>query len=655
MKFSHLFSDHAILQREKPVPVWGWCQPDAFVRCRLADVTRMTKADQDGKFFVIFPPMPAGGSYTLEAWSGTPEEHIVSKDITFGEVYLASGQSNMEFHTRDCGPYREEALKDTENPDIRLIEIPHTVGVKTNPEAVWQLCTRESADPFSAVGLVFAKEMNKALGVPVGIIHSSWGGSRAEIWISRERIMRNVDFRDALKQEDFNSQNLTLPTEERIAELKKICPNFCELSPLVFDFLIKLRPVVNFGENAEELPFAEKDFDDEAWPTFKVPNSWMLTTDATYGYIWFRKTIQLPAHCAGKPAHLHLGGIDKQDVTFVNGTQVGATGKNYESDYWNTPRDYEIPAGLLTEGSNSIAIRTFCFNFDGSFNRVAREYYLECDGEIISVAGEWKMHQSITYDKSPLHYLNVPGVPPPMGAPSGCSSCYEGMIYPLLPFAIRGAIWYQGESNANFNERNGLYERLMRDLILDWRDKFQCGDFSFYQVLLAGFYGKKDFDAKETWPTLREAQIQVFKDVPNTGIASAMDAGDESDIHPKDKITVGKRLAIAALYNDFHIGTVPMGPLYREFQYISKTKVQISFDYAKGLHSKNGKVEGFYYSYDNVVFNPAKAEIVDDSIVLDIPGAFAPRYFRYAWANYPAFELLYNQEGLPMMPFRSDS
>ncbi len=654
MKFSNLFSDHAVLQREKPVSIWGWATPKTFVYTRLGNVTRLTMSDQAGKFIVEYPPMPGGGSYTLEAWTKEPKEHIVAHDITFGEVYLAGGQSNMEFRTKDIGPYREKALKDADNSAIRFIDIPRTVGVKTDPEAVWEVSTKKSADEFSAVGLVFALEMHKALGVPVGIIGCNWGGSRAEIWISRETLRKNIDFRDTLKQEDFNSQQLELPTDERLAELREISPNYCGISPLVFDFLIRMRPVVNFGENADELPFAEKDFNDEDWPDFKVPNSWLMNTDASYGYIWFRKSVYLPAHCVGKPAHLHLGGIDKQDITFVNGTQVGATGKGYEIDYWNLPRDYEVPAGLLTEGKNTFAIRTFCFNNDGSFNRVAREYYLECDGETIPLAGEWKMHQSITYDKSPLHYLNVPGVPPPMGAPSGCSSCYESMVYPLLPLTIRGVIWYQGESNANFNERNGLYERLMKDLILDWRQQFRCGDFSFYQVLLAGFTGKKNFDIKDTWPTLRESQIQVFKDVPNTGIASAMDAGDESDIHPKDKITVGKRLAIAALYNDFHQGTAPMGPLYREFQYITKGKVRILFDYADGLTSKDGKVEGFYYSYDNVVFVPAKAEIIGDSVVLDIPTAFAPKYFRYAWANYPAFELLYNREGLPMMPFRSD-
>ena len=644
MFFSNLFSDHAVLQRDSSIPVWGWAKPGERISCCFNNITLSIKADATGKFLLRFPPMKAGGSYTLEAWNEDRTETVVSHDLTIGEVYLAGGQSNMELCTKDTGPYREKILCDLEHTGIRFFTVPKTAepGVRSNPEGKWQCSSPQTAENFSAVALVFAGKLTKTLCVPVGIISSNWGGTRIESWTSRETLMRNPEYYGLVKQYEYEISRFVQLDIKRLKILQDI-PRNHDISNEKLDFLVKHRPLVR--EDALSAQECLCDNDLESWQSISIPGSWLANNHATYGYLWLKRQIILPAHCAGKPAILHLGGIDKQDITFFNGHKIGQTGTGYQSQFWNSERTYPIPAELVKEGVNQIAIRAFSYDQDGSCNGLAAAFYLECDGKNFPLAGQWFYRQEIAYDYIPYHSLSSPG-----DAPHGPYILYDNMIYPLIPFAFRGVIWYQGESNAGFPKD---YGRLMQDLIQDWRYHFGNGDFSFYQVQLAGFMPEQDFDGNANWAALRNEQFSAFRNTHNTGLAIIIDASDANNIHPMDKITVGQRLAAWALHNDFHIGSIPCGPLFRTYE-LEPEAIRIYFDYAHGLHSREPELNGFFVSYDRIHFVPVKASIDGETVLLHVNEIIAPIVFRYAWADNPAHTPLYNGLGFPASPFCSN-
>jgi len=382
-----------------------------------------------------------------------------------------------------------------------------------------------------------------------------------------------------------------------------------------------------------------------------LPSSWRVKGHDTNGVFWFRRAVTIPAGWAGKELLIEPGAIDKQDVTYFNGEQVGATGRDFEEQHWCVQRAYTVPGRLVKAGRAVIAVRAYSFAYDGGLiGPKERMKVGPADGsfEPIRLDGAWLM--KIEHDLG----LTVTGpslVPFGPGNPQSPYILNDSMIQPLLPYAIRGAAWYQGESN----EADGLsYGPMLRSLMRDWRRAWGQGDFPFLTVQLANFRPPLSFDAAAKWPLTREAQMSSLGE-PNTGMAVTIDIGEEADIHPKNKLDVGTRLAQWALARTYGKAMPPSGPLYRDF-FVEGDRIRLRFDHVGGgLVARGGALRTFVIAGLDRKFVPAEAAIEGDTVVVQSRDVRGPAAVRYAWADNPQGCNLYNREDLPASPFRTDS
>lgn len=639
MKLGSLFSDGAVFQRRQPLPVWGKTAPDTVVKASIAGCSAYGVSSSSGDFLIRFAPVDkTGGPHTLTVENISSGERAEVKNILFGEVWLASGQSNMEFHA-DWSPQLADFLKTCRTPDeIRMITVPKcaTTARQTEFKGEWLPATAKNVPPLSAVALWFALFLHEQLRVPVGIIHSSWGGTRIEAWTSRERLMRNPELAPA-----FTEYEQTLPEASGWLAAGPGCTPSSR-----YGTVLRGDP----GNRGEKSGWASPDFDDSAWCDFEVPGSWTERKLAGNGAVWIRRGINLPDGWEKENLILELGPVDKHDVTYINGVTAGATGSGFDECFWNVPRSYSVPPRLLCKGRNMLAIRAFSFLHDGAFRGGARAYRLYPEGRpelAIFLAGNWKFQVETDFGK-------VPPTPEVMaagpGMPNTPAILFDGMIRPLIPFSIRGAIWYQGEENAFRPEDAASYERKMTDLIDDWRYRWGQGDFPFYMVQLANYRKPSPYSPDNLWPVLRENQRRACMHAPNTGMAVAIDCGDADNIHPKDKRTVGFRLARLALFHDYGCrGLVPSGPLPETVR-TENGALRISFAYADGLHFR-GAPRGFLIAGANRKFVFADGiEIDGTSVLLRSALVRCPVHVRYSWADNPDGNL-YNAASLPASPF----
>lgn len=636
MKLAALFSDHAVLQREKPIVVWGWAKPLAEVTVKLGKQISRGPAGSDGRFFVQLPAMPAGGPLTLEARCG--RETVRAKDIWIGEVWLASGQSNMEF-TVDAMGKADESEMLAKSQNIRMIKVPcSTFGggrqsdlllANGKPAAAWECPNRLSVATFSAVAAHFAKFLADANGVKVGIINSSWGGTYIEAWTSRETLMQNPVMLTRVK--DYESFVYAPPKSARIVKLKPGQPGYRPMDP---------------GNKGVKKGWANLNFDDSSWEKMNLPGAWTRQGHPYSGIFWFRKVIDVPAAWAGKDLTLCPGAIDKSDITYFNGKQVGATGRGFDEQFWNVQREYKIPGKLVKAGRNVIAVRAYSFMYDGGL--IGPEPMMvikraKGSAAPISIAGEW----SYTIEQ------NFGVVTPAMmdagpGNPNTPYMLFDNMIAPLLPYGIRGAIWYQGCSNTG---RGTEYEKLLKDMIRDWRFHFAQGDFPFYVVQIANY--RANCMQPDGWMRVREAQMKVLSEA-NTGLAVTIDIGESADIHPKNKKEVGRRLSLWAL-RDVHGKDVEVsGPLFESAR-VEGSSIRLKFSHITGgLVAKGGELAAFTIADGSKNFVPAKAVIDGESVVVSCADIQTPLHVRYAWSEDPIDANLYNGAGLPASPFRTD-
>ena len=625
MKLASLFSDHAVLQREISVPVWGWTRPLAPVTVTLGSFKAQSLSAADGRFLVRLPPMKAGGPYTLEVSSPGSGEKVIARDVWVGEVWLASGQSNMEFTFGTLRDANAAGAK-TDIPGVRMANVAHVAHATRESEAtlVWEVAGPKATNGFSAVAFYFAKELHAALGIAVGIVNSSWGGTYIEAWTSRETLIRNDDVAAVIARYEATSHSPYF-WAQRDKPL--------EQSPLPADK----------GNEGLGQGWAKEGFDDSSWATMKIPGTWNSQGHRYSGILWFRKTIEVPQAWAGKDLVLNLGAADKQDITYFNGVQVGATGTGFEDVYWNKQRTYTIPGRLVKAGRSVIAVRVYSFIYDGGMIGPVSAMNLAPRGMeemAVPLAGAWRY--------SVEQNFGVITPPPAIPGPGNANSPYtlfDSMIAPLIPYALRGAIWYQGESNAGAPQK---YRRLMTEMIRDWRQVWGQGDFPFLMVQLA------NFNTTDNWPLLREAQLQSLCE-PNTGMAVAIDIGDALDIHPTNKLDVGKRLAAWALTQTYGKDGVPSGPLYSAMV-VEGDRIRLRFAHiGGGLRAREGALRSFIIAGENRKFVPAEAVIEGDTIVVSSPKVIAPVAVRYAWENNPEGCNLYNAAGLPASPFRTDT
>lgn len=630
MKLNSLFSDHAVLQRGISVPVWGSTLPNLNVQAKIAGISTRTIASNTGLFTLRFPPLPVGGPYTLEITSDDKNEHVRIEDVMVGEVWVCSGQSNMQFLLPNA--YADPEPNDYDG--IRMITVPNVapMGRQNDFDGNWQTCTIENAQSFSAVGYFFAKRLHAELKVPVGMIHSSWGGTRAEAWTSRESLVKSPITAQMVMEYEANlARNDYWEYDESTAELP--------LDP---------------GNIGEGKGWANPAFNDSEWGKINLPATFgFCQSPMTNGSFWFRKTLQIPVEWVGKNLTIRIGAADKHDVTYFNGTEVGATGKGRELQFWDLVREYEIPASINTSEKVTMAVRVWSCVFAGGLIGPERDMILEltdCPEKRIKLAGEWLCKIE--------HDIGLTPPPPPgpylPGNPNSPYTLYDGMINPLLPYGIQGAIWYQGESNASVAKD---YFKAHCNMITDWRHAWGQGDFPFICVQLANYMAPSEYDPASNWAHLREAQLKTTRECPNTGMASAIDIGDATDIHPKNKRDVGLRLAQWALAKTYNHNIVPNGPHYASYA-IEGGKIRIRFtDVGAGLliQDPNGKIKTCFIADASRKFVKAEATIDGDTLLVWAADMKAPKAVRYAWSDNPAGCNLYNAEGLPASPFRTDT
>lgn len=620
-----LFTNNMVLQRGIADPVWGWCAPGRTVSVSINGKTAKAIAGADGKWMAHVGPLAPGGPYTLTV-SGP--QTVTLRNVLVGDVWICSGQSNMEFGIGNTLGGAQE-IAHASHPNIRLFLVTKTAAdsprdtVPVNAsDGHWQVCTPKTVamggwNGFSAVGYFFARDLQQSVHVPIGLIESDWGGTIAEAWTSARALSAMPDFQPAVA----SLQKLAAAAQNGGTYARALAAWYARHDP------------GSIG-NA----WAAPALDTSAWKTMALPQFFQDAGDPdvanTNGVVWFRRTFDLPAGDAGKSAVLHLM-ADDSDTTWVNGTQIGAT------DGFNTPRAYPIAAGLLKPAGNVVAVRVLDTGGKGGIYGDAAGLSLDVPGGTpLPLAGPWayKLGTGLPKDDS------LPAAPG--SNPNIVTVLYNGMIAPLVPFGIKGALWYQGEANAG---RAKQYQTLLPTLIKDWRTRFGVGSFPFLIVQLAGWQPGGD-----QWPELQEAQMMTATHVPNAGIATAVDIGDRNDIHPKNKQEVGRRLALVAEAKVYGGKNEYSGPVYRSMT-VQGGAIRLMFTHlGGGLAARNGgPLSGFAIAGKDGSFAPADARIEGSTVVVSSPQVPAPTAVRYAWASYPETSL-YNNAGLPAFPFRTD-
>jgi sialate O-acetylesterase len=621
IKTPRIFGSNMVLQQGVEIPLWGWADNGEQITISFNNTTVRTKTGKDGKWSVKLPAQEYGGPLTLTIKG---KNTIVFDNILIGEVWVCSGQSNMEWKVSQSNNADIE-IASSNFPKIRLFTVPKAVAQYPQSDIAsgeWEECSPETVADFSAVGYFFGRDIFQELNVPIGLIHTSWGGTVAETWSSAETISKDPDFKyklGELNQLDFNKYR-----EEKLAQIKNLLGG--EI------------PQKDLGMENGQPVWTALDFNDNSWRTIKTPMYWeqqgYLDID---GIGWYRKEIELTEQQTFANATLHLGKIDDSDITFMNGIEIGKTEGLYDKD-----RVYTIDKKHLRPGKNMIVVRVDDTGGNGGIWGEPEEQFLAVGSEKIDISGDWKFKIS----KATVGQVNI-------GPNSYPTLLFNGMVNSILPYAIKGAIWYQGESNA---DRAKQYQRVFPDLINDWRSHWGLGDFPFLFVSLANFNPPVETPGESNWAELREAQTKTLA-LPNTGMALAIDIGEANDIHPKNKQDVGKRLALNALKVAYNKDIVFSGPMYKSVEFAGG-KAYITFsETGSGLkaNDKYGYLKGFTIAGPDKKFVWAKAEIIDSrTVVVYSESVTNPISVRYGWANNPDDVNLYNAEGLPANPFRTD-
>ena len=616
----NFFGDNMVLQRDKQIPVWGWASPKEKITVQFDHQTKTTKADKSGKWMIKLDNENAGGPYVLTIKG---KNTVTFNNVMVGEVWICSGQSNMEMPIEGWGKINnyENEIAAANYPLIRHIKVPNTVSSTPQdniPKTDWKICSPETAGDFTAAGYFFARELFKKLNIPIGLINTSWGGTMVETWTSRQAFENSDEFKDMIA---------TMPqlNLDSMAKVKK------EAS------LKRIEALQGSMNNVDATTWNEPATNDNDWPLMQLPNFWETQQLGDLdGIVWFRKTINLSAEDAGKAATLDLAMIDDNDVTYVNGTKVGST------NAYNAKRNYSVDAGVLKEGKNVIAVRVDDTGGYGGIYGDSADMKLTIGNHAVPLYGEW--HFKVE---------KITGGSASIGPNSYPTLLFNAMLNPLIPYAFRGVIWYQGETNAG---RAYQYRKAFPLMITDWRKRWNDGDFPFYFVQLASFNAANgNSNNGSTWAELREAQAKTLS-LPNTGMAVITDIGDSSNIHPKDKQDVGKRLAAIALHNVYGESVVYNGPVYTSMK-TEGNKAAISFtDIGSGLiaHDKYGYIKGFEIAGADKKFHYAKAYISGNIVVVYSDSVNAPVAVRYGWADNNLEDNLFNKEGFPAAPFRTD-
>ncbi|MHC4872214.1 MAG: sialate O-acetylesterase [Planctomycetota bacterium] len=593
IKLPSIFSDNMVVQADKDIPVWGWAEPGAEIEVSFAGKNYSAAAAKDGKWRLKIKPVPAGGPFEMKVAS--PAKTVLIKNVLVGEVWFCSGQSNMQMALRKTEGGKTESITADDNK-VRcfFVERRPAVEKKEDRKGKWVELSPKTAGNFSAVAYYFAKQLRRELKVPVGLIHSNWGGTAAESWISMEGFERNEVLQPRVPAVKANIKKAeTLPRDVKL----------------------------------DDSTWMQKGYDDSGWEKITLPLYWdyrFYPVDYD-GEIWARKKVTIPEDWKGKALTLSHK-VDDFETSYINGVEVGKTTR-----HTLVVRKYKVPASLTGGTEITVAVKTNKFGWGGLCGR-KEDMHLALESEPekkVSLAGEWK------FKASTLKFKNI--------SARLETSLYNGMVHPFITYAMAGVIWYQGEANANFNTAVS-YRKIFPALIRDWRKKWGQGDFPFYYVQLANF----KTSLKDCWPLLRESQLKTLS-VPNTGMAVTIDIGNPSDIHPANKKDVGERLSRWALAKTYGKDCEYSGPLYKEMA-VAGNEITLSFtNTTGGLSAKGGELAGFEIAGHDKKYYPAKAVIKGNTVVVSSEKVESPKAARYAWEDHPEGCNLYNGEGLPLL------
>jgi len=636
----HIFGDGMVLQRDVPITIWGQAAPGDTITVSLDNHSQQTTTEDNGSWKTSLPPTPAAGPCTLTITS--PTDTIKFKDILIGDVWVCSGQSNMEFPVSGWSRVNNaaEEIKNANYPSIRLFTVDKAISPRPNDDlnGHWQTCSPATIAPFSAVGYFFGRELQQSLRIPIGLINTTWGGTEIESWISRSSLDTSAEFHDAVARLPL----ISLDSLRNLYRTRSI------------QLVTRLQG--GLPDSTVVTSWKNSSFDASRWPTMQLPSLWddrQLGKDFD-GVVWFRKEVDLPPAAARSLAAdttlLSLGMIDDNDETFVNGILVGAT------NGYNVRRLYKIAPGILHPGNNLIAVKVTDNGGGGGIYGEANELYLSTTSQKTPLPAS---------QKTPLPASqNLPLTGPwafqvasiitgdgGFGPNSYPSLLYNAMVNPLRQFPIKGAIWYQGEANAG---RAWQYRKALPLLIQDWRNQWQQSQLPFYFVQLTSFNASNGNSNKgSTWAQLRESQATTLS-IPHTGMAVTIDIGDPNNIHPTDKQDVGHRLATLALHDTYGLPVTASGPVFQSLAIKGATATVAFANTGNRLVKTSPTLHGFELAGADQHFYPAAAAIKGNTVILSSDKVPHPVAARYAWQDDASNANLFNKEGFPAAPFRTD-
>ena len=636
LQLTSLFSDHMVLQQKSNVKFWGTDKPNNEITISTSwENESKTIVDINGHWNVSIGTPSAGGPFKIEIKSN--QHKIVLNDIMIGEVWLASGQSNMEMTLMGWPPNdiinnADEEIAKSSNSKIRMFNVEKQISI--NPlddvKGSWKVSSPEETKNFSASAYFFAKELFKKLQVPIGIINSSWGGTPAESWTSKKTIDTFNEFKSVTQS--INTSDLFKNELKWFSQFKAIG------IPTTDEQWINLNLLDNL--------IVEKSYNDSDWEEIQLPGRYdnQINGGEFNGAVWFRKNIVIDN--LDSDYILTIGAVDDMDETYVNGHKIGGL---IGMGFWNKKREFKIPKSILKKGNNTIAVRAIDAEGVGE---IIGPMTLSNNNIKVSLNGNWKykLIAEIYNNKFYLYGINnidfnsrIKTIKLNSGVPT---VLYNGMINPLVPYTIKGVIWYQGESNVG---RADQYENLFPAMIRDWREKWNY-DFPFYYVQIAPYqYNINKDSLLDQSQELREAQRNSLK-TKNTGMVVTMDIGNFNNIHPSNKQDIGSRLARLALSNNYSINIVPSGPIFNGLKVIG-SKLILEFENPGSRLISKGDLLGFEIAGADKKYVFANAKIINNQVELYSDKIKNPLYARYAWKD-KAVPSLFNIEGLPASSFK---
>lgn len=615
VRLPKLISDGMVLQRDVPLKIWGWASPNERIRLNLNEEQYKTQANAAGDWQIELPAHASGGPFSI-AIAG--KNKITINNVLFGDVWFCSGQSNMVHYMDLHDVAYPKEIAEANNTSIRQFTVPTTTNLQGPAtdfrDGTWKVCTPQNVGRFSVVAYFFALQIYEKEKVPIGLINASVGGTPIEAWTSEEGLRDFTDLQATISQNKDTAY---------VNSFKRVLGNGRD------------QPVKDKGLTGPK-PWYDPTYAPKGWKPIYIPGYWEdQGIKDLNGVVWYRKEVEVPTRMVGKPAKVFLGRIIDADLLYINGQQIG--GKTYQYPQ----RRYPIPAGILKPGKNVFVVKVTNYNGKGGFVP-DKPYYFFAGPDTVDLKGTW--HYKVGEVFVPR---SGPG-PRRLVAQNQPAALFNAMVAPALPYALKGVLWYQGESNTG---RPESYADLQMAQIQDWRNQWQLGELPFLYVQLPNFMEANYLPSESKWAELRQAQLDALA-LPNTAMAVGIDLGEWNDIHPGNKKEVGERLALAARHLAYGEELVWSGPLIQSAS-LENQKVSLSFDHiGSGLMSRDGEdLREFALAGADGRFAWARAEIVGNQVEIWSDDVTRPHYVRYAWADNPDVNF-YNQEGLPAAPFQ---